>query len=271
MPPDRRRWKILSLMACAILLVMTTWFSATAVVQQLTEHLGLSNSGRVWLTVSVQIGFVAGALCSAMSGWADRFSGRTLIVAGAVLVALINLSILWLGHAAPVIVARFFTGFFLAIVYPPAMKLIATWFTTRRGVAMGIVIAATTLGTATPHLINALGGLAWEIVVVCTSIFALIGGLIVALFIREGLFLPLLSFQFKGGDSRFQKPLGVVGNRRLFRTHVGALRHVGVVRGFLSICARAVQRSQQRDHRLGRDLYCDRGGWHRLCVRRLNQ
>lgn len=207
MPPDRRRWKILSLMACAILLVMTTWFSATAVVQQLTEHLGLSNSGRVWLTVSVQIGFVAGALCSAMSGWADRFSGRTLIVAGAVLVALINLSILWLGHAAPVIVARFFTGFFLAIVYPPAMKLIATWFTTRRGVAMGIVIAATTLGTATPHLINALGGLAWEIVVVCTSIFALTGGLIVALFIREGPFpYPSYPFNLKAAIRAFRNP-----------------------------------------------------------------
>lgn len=118
MQPDSRRWKVLGLMALAIMLVMTTWFSATAVVLQLTEHLGLSDSGRVWLTISVQLGFVAGALCSAFFGCADRFTGRTLILSGSLLVAAINLSVLWLDSAGLVIVARLFTGFFLAIVYP---------------------------------------------------------------------------------------------------------------------------------------------------------
>src|SRR5690606_3499086 len=127
MNAERRRWKILCVMALAILLVMTTWFSATAVVRQLTTHLGLSETGRVWLTISVQIGFVAGALCSAVAGWADRFSGRALIFTGSLAVATVNLLILWLDHAGLVIVARFFTGFFLAIVYPPAMKLTSTW------------------------------------------------------------------------------------------------------------------------------------------------
>src|SRR5690606_12265465 len=110
------------------------------------------DSGRVWLTISVQLGFVAGALCSAFFGWADRYSGRALIVTGAVVVATVNLSILWLGSVGPVILARLLTGFCLAIVYPPAMKLTSTWFLTRRGLALGTLIAAITVGSATPHL-----------------------------------------------------------------------------------------------------------------------
>ncbi|MCQ9618306.1 MFS transporter [Paenalcaligenes niemegkensis] len=207
MQPDSRRWKVLGLMALAIMLVMTTWFSATAVVLQLTEHLGLSDSGRVWLTISVQLGFVAGALCSAFFGCADRFTGRTLILSGSLLVAAINLSVLWLDSAGLVIVARLFTGFFLAIVYPPAMKLTATWFLKQRGVALGTLIAAITIGTATPHLVNALGGLAWEVVIVCTSIFALAGGVIVALFISEGPYpYPSYPFNLAAAMRAFRNP-----------------------------------------------------------------
>lgn len=207
MPPDRRRWKTLGLIACTALLVMTTWFSATAVVQQLTVHLDLTESGRVWLTISVQLGFVAGALCSAMLGWADRFSGRSLMVGGSIFVAVVNLMILWLDQALLVIVARFFTGFGLAAVYPPAMKLIATWFATRRGVAMGILIGAIALGSATPHLVNALGGLAWQIVIVCTSAFAMAGALITVLFIREGPYpYPVQAFHLLTAIRAFRDP-----------------------------------------------------------------
>lgn len=185
-PTDQDRWKVLSLMAVAILLILTTWFSATAVLPQLTRRLALGDTGRVWLTISVQLGFVAGALCSAFLGWADRYAGRHLILAGAVAAAMVNLSVLWMDAAAAVIAARLLTGFSLAIVYPPAMKLISTWFQAQRGVALGIVIAAITVGSATPHLVNGLGGLSWEVVVITTSVCALTGGLLVAGFVREG-------------------------------------------------------------------------------------
>lgn len=207
MPPDRRRWKVLSVMAVAIMLAMTTWFSATAVMQQLTQHLQLSESGRVWLTISVQLGFVAGALCSAFFGWADRFTGRRLMIMGSLAVALINLSILGLEHTSLVIIARFFTGFSLAIVYPPAMKLLSTWFNRQRGLALGILIGAITLGTATPHLVNALGGLAWEVVIASTSIFALLSGILVALFIHEGPYpYPNQPFNLKAAVHAFKNP-----------------------------------------------------------------
>lgn len=220
MQSDYRRWKILGLMALAIMLVMTTWFSATAVVHQLTEHLALSNTGRVWLTISVQLGFVIGALCSAICGWADRFSGRALILTGSLTVAAVNLTVLWLDHAALVIVARLFTGFFLAIVYPPAMKLASTWFLTKRGVALGTLIAAITLGSATPHLVNALGGLAWEVVIVSTSVFALTGGIVVALFISEGPYpYPSQPFKPKEAARAFRNPA-------VFWVTVGYLGHM---------------------------------------------
>ena len=64
---------------------------------------------------------------------------------------------------------RALTGFFLAGVYPPALKLMATWFRRGRGVALGILVGALTLGSATPHLVNGLGGLDWHAVIAVTS------------------------------------------------------------------------------------------------------
>ena len=79
------------------------------------------------------------------------------------------------GQAIPL---RFLTGFFLAGVYPPALKLMATWFRRGRGTALGILVGALTLGSATPHLVNALGGLDWQTVVYATSALTFAGGLL---------------------------------------------------------------------------------------------
>ena len=58
-------------------------------------------------------------------------------------------------QSGPAIVMRFFTGFVLAGVYPPGMKLIATWSVRDRGLGIGILVGALTLGSAAPHLLNA--------------------------------------------------------------------------------------------------------------------
>lgn len=195
------------MIALTALLVMTTWFSATAVVQQLTEHLQLTSSGRVWLTISVQLGFVAGALCSALLGWADRFSGRGLIVVGSLFVALVNVLILVVDQVLFVVIARFLTGFGLAAVYPPAIKLLATWFASRRGMAMGVLIGAITLGSAMPHLVNALGGLAWETVILCSSGFAVAGAVVTGVFVKEGPYpYPIQPFSLVAAVRAFRSP-----------------------------------------------------------------
>ena len=51
----------------------------------------------------------------------------------------------------------------MAGVYPVGMKLAATWAKGDMGLLVGILVGALTLGSASPHLFNALGGVDWRI------------------------------------------------------------------------------------------------------------
>ncbi|MGH2729984.1 MAG: MFS transporter, partial [Actinomycetota bacterium] len=112
--------RVLTLFAVALVLSMTTWFSASAVIPQLRMEWGLSDTAASWLTISVQLGFVAGALVSSIFNLADIVSPRRVILAGAVGAALANALIAEAGGPEEGIPLRFLTGFFLAGVYPPA-------------------------------------------------------------------------------------------------------------------------------------------------------
>ena len=183
-PAGARR--TLALLALALILGMTTWFSATAVIPQLRDLWDLSSGQAAWLTIAVQLGFVTGALVSAVATLADVFSPRWVMVCGAFGAALANLGIAFVDSPGAATALRFGTGFFLAGVYPPALKLMSTWFRERRGRALGILVGALTLGSAMPHLVNALGGLDWEVVVLTTSALTAAAGIIVALAVGEG-------------------------------------------------------------------------------------
>src|SRR5688572_9754995 len=138
---------------------MAVWFSASAVVPALSAAWGLDESGRSWLTMSVQGGFVVGAFGSALLNLSDRMSTRILFAASAFLAAgataLIPLAAGSLDLALPL---RFLTGLFLAGVYPVGMKIMATWTKEDRGLGIGLLVGALTVGSAAPHLINATGG-----------------------------------------------------------------------------------------------------------------
>ena len=180
--------RTLTLLAIALILSMSTWFSATAVVPQLRVAWDLSFGQAAALTIAVQLGFVAGAIVSAVGTLADVFSSRWVIVAGAVGAAAANATIVATDSPATAIALRSATGFFLAGVYPPALKLMATWFRERRGRALGILVGALTLGSALPHLVNALGGLEWRVVIGATSALTIVGAAIVAFGVKEGPF-----------------------------------------------------------------------------------
>ena len=182
-PPGRAR--ALALLAVSLVLAMTTWFSASAVVPQLRAEWDLGDTAAAWLTIAVQLGFVAGALVSSVLNVADVVAPRLVILTGAAGAAAANVLLAGVSSAGPAIPLRFLTGFFLAGVYPPALKLMATWFRRGRGTALGILVGALTLGSATPHLVNALGGLDWRTVVYATSALTLAGGL-TALTVRDG-------------------------------------------------------------------------------------
>lgn len=181
-----RRWRALGLLAVTLVLSMSTWFSASAVIPQLREVWGLSTTAAAWLTIAVQIGFVCGALVSSLLNLADIVAPRHVILAGAIGAAMANVLLDVAGGAATGILLRFATGFFLAGVYPPAFKLMSTWFREGRGLALGILAAAIVVGNGMPHLVNGLGGLDWRVVIYATSALTLAGGLITALAIRQG-------------------------------------------------------------------------------------
>jgi MFS family permease len=187
-PDLRGKWRTLLLLAFAELLAMSVWFSASAVAPALTRAWDLGESGRAWLTMSVQGGFVVGALCSALLNLADRIPARWLFTAAAILAALATALIPALADGLVLALPlRFLTGFFLAGVYPVGMKIMATWTRADRGLVIGLLVGALTLGSAAPHLLNAFGRAGeWRAVLYGASALALAGGLIAALFIAEG-------------------------------------------------------------------------------------
>lgn len=182
------RWKTTALLAICLVLTMATWFSASAVVPQLREEWSLSATTGSLLTIAVQIGFVVGAVTSAALSLPDVHPPRTVLIWGAIGAAGANALILLAGDVALALPLRFATGFFLAGVYPPALKLIATWFRRGRGLALGLMVGALTVGSALPHLINGLGGLDWRTVIAATSATTLLGAGLVALLVSEGPF-----------------------------------------------------------------------------------
>ena len=171
---------------------MSTWFSAAAVASSLAAEWRLSSAEVASLTAAVQLGFVVGALALAVSGVADVWSSRRTFAVSAVLAALVNVALVvvpgvfWQG-----LVLRALLGFFLAGVYPVGMKLMTGWFREHRGLAIGTVVGALTLGAALPHVIAALDlgqSLTWRSVFVVTSAAALLAAALVALGVDSGPF-----------------------------------------------------------------------------------
>jgi MFS family permease len=193
------RWRVLALLALAELLGMSLWFSASAVVPALRIEWSLTDSEVSWLTIAVQLGFVFGTLASALLNLADVISTRHLVVVSAFLGALTNASFAYFAHNTSLgTPLRFLTGMLLAGVYPPGMKIMATWFRRSRGMALGVLVGALTLGKAAPYLINAIGSSNWRHNVLIVSILGAIGGLIVLLFVSDGPYsLPRAQFDWK--------------------------------------------------------------------------
>ncbi|HEX2094487.1 MAG TPA: MFS transporter, partial [Longimicrobiaceae bacterium] len=187
-PPPRGRWRILALLACAELLGMSLWFTASAVAPQLRDAWGLTALQAAWLTTVVQLGFVAGTACAALLNLADVLPARRYFTASALLAAGANALLVWVPGYAPALLWRFLTGFFLAGVYPPAMKMVATWFRSGRGLAIGTVVGALTLGKATPYLTRALEGSNVPAVVLAASAGAVAAALLVGAAYRDGPF-----------------------------------------------------------------------------------
>ncbi|TMQ69491.1 MAG: MFS transporter, partial [Candidatus Eisenbacteria bacterium] len=185
---DARRARMLALVCLAELLGMSLWFVATAVTPELRARWGLDAVQAAWLTTIVQLGFVIGTAVIALLNLADLWPARALFAGCAVAGSAVNLALLGAPNERTALALRFATGFFLAGVYPPAMKMIATWFRRYRGLAIGSVVGSLTIGKALPYVIHALGGARLAPVVVTSSVGALAAALLIGLFFVEGPF-----------------------------------------------------------------------------------
>jgi MFS family permease len=181
------RWRQLAWLSLAELLALSLWFSASAVLPALAREWRLGDDGRAWLTNAVQLGFIVGTLGSALGNLPDVWPARRLMVVSATAGAVVNAAVaLGAQSLMPALVLRFLTGVCLAGAYPPAMKIMATWFREGRGLAIGILIGALTVGSATPHLIRGMTDLPWRHVLLAASGLALAAAVIVARFVDEG-------------------------------------------------------------------------------------
>ncbi len=179
MPGKLTAIALLSLCEVAVLVL---WFSATAVVPSLLREYPLTDQQVSLFTSAVQAGFVAGTLISAVLGLADRLDPRRFFMLSALLAAGANSLMLWLepGSAA-VYVARFVIGMCMAGVYPVGMKMVSSWAEGDLGLLVAILVGALTLGSASPHLLNAFGGLDWRFTIAVASLSAAAAGLAVNL------------------------------------------------------------------------------------------
>ena len=181
------KWQALVVLAVAELFAMSLWFSASAVAPELASAWGLSPAQTGFLTSAVQIGFVVGALLSAVLTLSDTIPPRSLFAGSAFVGAALTVALATVVDSAlPAIVLRFLTGVALAGVYPPGMKVVAGWFREGRDLAIGTLIGALAVGSALPHLVRGVGGIGRPTLVLSTAAgLAALGGVLV-LFVRPG-------------------------------------------------------------------------------------
>jgi MFS family permease len=220
-PPGR--WRLLAILATALLLAFAPWFSASSVAPLLQADWQLGRLDLPLLTIAVQLGFAVGALLLAASGAADVVAGRYLLAGGAFVAAAANLGFATLAtDTVGAIPFRVVTGAALACAYPVAIKVLAGWFRRGRGVAVGVLVGALTIGSALPFLFRALGGLGgadWHVIVASASVAAIVGGLLALAGVRDGpndvraprFSLSMAARAFGGGSVRLAN-LGYLGH-----------------------------------------------------------
>eukprot|EP01046_Picozoa_sp_COSAG06_P051340 COSAG06_NODE_8354_length_2195_cov_1.909828_2_plen_399_part_00 len=285
-PPEAvGRWRALGLLVIVVWLGLGTWFSAGAVLPQLIAEYGVDPATASLLSVFVNVGFLCGALLSSATGLPDRYPPQRIIAVGTTLAALCNAALLLPGGGFVWAVAlRFGSGGAMALVYPVACKFTATWFVRGRGTAMGAVVAATTLGSASPHLVNVLvPGIAWQTLVLVCSAASFSGGLLALALLRPGPHLrtpaakastqQTQQTQQEGEDKGgWREVLGsIMANRELLCAVAAYSGHNWELYGMWSnyhafaLRGQRWRRGRRRVHRVRHRVWC-----HRLRVRVLD-
>ena len=173
-PGMRSKAFSIAIIASCQVAAMSLWFSASAVLPALTAQFRLTPFAQAALTSSVQLGFVIGCIASALLGLPDRVDPRRLFSLAAIAGAAANVGLLAIDpSSAGALVLRAVTGVCMAGIYPVGMKLASTWAKGDMGLMVGILVGALTLGSASPHLFNAIGGIGWQAPIALAAIASL--------------------------------------------------------------------------------------------------
>ena len=182
-----KRWRTLGFLSIATVFALSVWFSTNAIAPALEAEKGFSSAGITWLTITVQLGFVLGTLIIAITNLADLMNTRKLFAICAVLAGASNAALVFLpGGFATALVLRLLSGVFLGGVYPPGMKILSGWFRSGRGIAIGVMIGALTLGSGSPHLLRSVFVSQWELTLYLSSILAVLAGAIIYFLVQDG-------------------------------------------------------------------------------------
>jgi MFS family permease len=211
---------VLGLLALAEVLGMSLWFSASAVSGQYRALWQLTPGEAAWLTTAVQLGFVVGTAAAAVLNLADIVSSRWYFAVCALLGAAANTALAWAPDYPAALACRFATGVFLAGVYPPAMKMAATWFRSDRGLAIGVIVASLTVGKAMPYLVRSVEPSGVRGVVLAASVGAVLSAILVGVGYRDG------PFEFARRPFSWRLVAGVVRHRETRLATGGYLGHM---------------------------------------------
>lgn len=176
--------RVLPVIVLAQLFGVSPWFAVNAVMPDLQRLHGWPPEALATLSSSVQLGFIGGTLVFAVIAIADRWDTRRVFLLCACAAGACTLAaMLAAGHYPLLMACRLATGFFLAGIYPVGMKLASQWFPGGLGSALGWLVGALVLGTASPHLLRAIGAQApWEAVfLACATAVACAGVAVSAL------------------------------------------------------------------------------------------
>ncbi|MDO9483976.1 MAG: MFS transporter, partial [Hydrogenophaga sp.] len=163
------------------------WFAVNAVMPDLQRELGWPATAVGPLTSALQLGFIVGTLVFALLAIADRFAPRRVFLFCALAGAACTVGA-WatVTHYEALLAWRFFTGVFLAGIYPVGMKIAAQWYNrpggSGLGAALGLLIGALVLGSASAHALRAMSGsLPWPTLMLGVAALAAAGGLLLFL------------------------------------------------------------------------------------------
>lgn len=209
------------------------WFSANAAFDDLSRAWGLSGSSVGTLTISVQLGFIAGTLMFSLSGLADRFPASRIFAVCALVGAAANAGFAYATHdLAQAIIFRFITGLALAGIYPLGMKLVVSWEPARASEALAWLVGMLTFGTALPHGIRAMGSdWPWQFVATISSALAVIAAF--AIFgLGDGPHLPRADSRSR---AKWGAVLGVVHVREFRASALSYFGHMWELYAFWTI------------------------------------